>query len=154
MSLFKDIPSTGFEEWIDLEGRSSRSNVEGRIRLKLNLATREDKGYSEEDNWLDILEHENLICIFIEYELRKFKVNLIYINYSSNTSSGKSLGEWESLPACSLVNLSLIVDCNDLSLRCDVSRSTAYKCFLLLHSLLSQRRLFVECLQCDALLLS
>ena len=75
----QDIPSTGLEEWIVLEGRSSRSNVEGRIRLKLNLATREDKGYSEEDNWLDILEHENLICIFIEHELKKFKVMMIII---------------------------------------------------------------------------
>ena len=71
----QDIPSTGLDDWFELEGRSSRSNIEGHIRLKLQLATREDKGYSEEDNWMDIQEHENLICVFIEYELRKFQVS-------------------------------------------------------------------------------
>ena len=73
--FIQDIPSTGLDDWFELEGRSSRSNIEGHIRLKLQLATREDKGYSEEDNWMDIQEHENLICVFIEYELRKFQVS-------------------------------------------------------------------------------
>ncbi|KAK2182622.1 hypothetical protein NP493_345g04038 [Ridgeia piscesae] len=68
-----DIPSTGETAWYNLEGRSSRSNIEGSICLSLALATREDRGYSEEDNWNDIRQHEDLICVFIEYELRKFK---------------------------------------------------------------------------------
>ena len=72
----QDIPSTGIDDWFDLEGRSSRSNIEGQLHLRLQLATREDKGYSEEDNWNDIQEHEDLICVFIDYELRKFKVFL------------------------------------------------------------------------------
>ena len=42
--------------------------------MSLALATREDRGYSEEDNWNDIHQHEDLICVFIEHELRKFKV--------------------------------------------------------------------------------
>ncbi|XP_064637155.1 BAI1-associated protein 3-like isoform X4 [Lineus longissimus] len=67
------IPSTGIDKFFDLEGRSNRSNVQGQIRLKLNLATREDRGVSEEDNWTDIKQHEDLYCIFIEHEIRKYQ---------------------------------------------------------------------------------
>jgi len=72
----QDIPSTGIDDWFDLEARSSRSNVEGQIRLRLNLATREDRGYFEEDPYTEIKEHEDLMCVFIEHEIKSFKVQL------------------------------------------------------------------------------
>lgn len=50
----QDIPSTGLEGWFRLEARSQRSTVQGRIRLKLWLSTREDRGTSEEDNWAEV----------------------------------------------------------------------------------------------------
>jgi BAI1-associated protein 3 len=40
-----------------------------------NLATREDRGISEEDNWTDIKQHVELLQIFIDHELNKFKVS-------------------------------------------------------------------------------
>lgn len=70
----KDIPSTGLEVWYKLEGRSQRSTIQGRIRLKLFLSTREDLGTSEEDNWTEIKQQEKLHGIFIDYELSVFKV--------------------------------------------------------------------------------
>ncbi|KAK7004525.1 Bai1-associated protein 3, partial [Biomphalaria glabrata] len=68
-----DLPSTGISQWYKLEGRSSRSNIQGEIHLKLTLATREDRGIPEDDNWTDVRQHEDLMCIFIEYELRKYQ---------------------------------------------------------------------------------
>lgn len=67
-----DIPSTGLECWFKLEARSQRSSVQGRIRLKMWLSTREDRGVSEEDNWAEVRQHENLTCMFIDYELRNW----------------------------------------------------------------------------------
>ena len=43
--------------------------------LQLTLATREDRGIPEDDNWTDVRQHEDLMCIFVEYELRKFNVS-------------------------------------------------------------------------------
>ncbi|XP_052791167.1 BAI1-associated protein 3-like isoform X2 [Mya arenaria] len=68
-----DIPSSGHEKWYQLEGRSSRSSVDGQIKLRLTLATREDRGIPEDDNWTDVRQHEDLMCIFIEHEVRKCK---------------------------------------------------------------------------------
>lgn len=68
----KDIPSSGIEKWYKLEGRSSKSNIQGEIQLKLCLTTREDRGIPEDDNWTDMKQHEDLICIFIEYRVRNF----------------------------------------------------------------------------------
>ncbi|GFO38153.1 Bai1-associated protein 3 [Plakobranchus ocellatus] len=70
--MLDDLPSTGVTQWYPLEGRSARSNVQGEIQLKLSLATREDRGIPEEDNWTDCRQHEDLMCIFIEYELRRY----------------------------------------------------------------------------------
>ncbi|XP_058835851.1 BAI1-associated protein 3 isoform X4 [Topomyia yanbarensis] len=64
-----DIPSTGLEGWFKLEARSSRSSVQGRIRLKLWLSTREDRGNSEEDNTLEVKKFERLQTIFMMHEL-------------------------------------------------------------------------------------
>ncbi|WAQ96587.1 BAIP3-like protein, partial [Mya arenaria] len=56
-----DIPSSGHEKWYQLEGRSSRSSVDGQIKLRLTLATREDRGIPEDDNWTDVRQHEDLM---------------------------------------------------------------------------------------------
>ncbi|CAG0885740.1 unnamed protein product [Darwinula stevensoni] len=66
----KDLPSTGMENWYSLMGRSNRSNVQGRIKLRLWLSTREDRGLSEEDPWTEVTQHAHLISIFISHELR------------------------------------------------------------------------------------
>lgn len=68
----QDIPSTGLEGWFKLEARSQRSSVQGRIRLKLWLSTREDRGNSEEDRWTELTQHESLYTTFIDYELRNW----------------------------------------------------------------------------------
>ncbi|XKL63074.1 hypothetical protein PGB90_005438 [Kerria lacca] len=66
----QDIPSSGIECWYKLEGRTPRSNIQGRIRLKLWLSKREDRGTSEEeDNWSYIQQQERLYTIFINYEM-------------------------------------------------------------------------------------
>ncbi|KAK2714098.1 hypothetical protein QYM36_008630, partial [Artemia franciscana] len=68
-----EVPSTGLELWAKLEGRSHRSNIQGRIRLKLWLSTREDFGMPEEDTLIEIKQQEQLYAIFIDYELAKFQ---------------------------------------------------------------------------------
>ncbi|XP_072156728.1 BAI1-associated protein 3 isoform X1 [Bemisia tabaci] len=67
----QDLPSTGREGWYKLEARTQRSNIQGRIRLKLWLSTREDRGTSEEDNWSDLKQQERLYTVFINYEMSK-----------------------------------------------------------------------------------
>lgn len=69
--LFQEIPSTGLDCWYKLEARTQRSNIQGRIRLKLWLSTREDRGTSEEDNWSDIRQQERLNTVFINYEMAR-----------------------------------------------------------------------------------
>ena len=68
----QDIPSTGLEGWFKLDARSQRSSVQGRIRLKMWLSTREDRGGSEEDNWSELMQHERLYSVFIDYELKNW----------------------------------------------------------------------------------
>ncbi|XP_072386969.1 BAI1-associated protein 3 [Diabrotica undecimpunctata] len=68
----QDIPSTGLEGWFRLEARSQRSSVQGRIKLKLWLSTRETRGSSEDDNWTEVTQHENLTVVFINYELKNW----------------------------------------------------------------------------------
>ncbi len=76
--LRQEIPSTGIDKWFSLEGRSENSKVRGQIHIRANLATREDRGISEEDNWTDIKQHVELLQIFIDHELNKFKVRFSY----------------------------------------------------------------------------
>ena len=64
-----DIPSTGLECWFKLEARSQRSSVQGRIRLKLWLSTRDDHGTSEEDNSVEISKVEKLQMVFMAHEI-------------------------------------------------------------------------------------
>ncbi|XP_055945968.1 BAI1-associated protein 3-like isoform X1 [Argiope bruennichi] len=68
----EDIPSSGLDRWFCLEGRTERSSVQGQIRLKLSLSTREDKdGNNEEDNWKEVVEHMELFWVFIQHELKQ-----------------------------------------------------------------------------------
>ncbi|KAK9871547.1 hypothetical protein WA026_012925 [Henosepilachna vigintioctopunctata] len=68
----QEIPSTGLEGWFKLEARSQRSSVQGRIRLKMWLSTRENHAASEEDNWTELMQHENLSKTFVDYELKNW----------------------------------------------------------------------------------
>lgn len=65
----QDIPSTGLEGWFKLEARSQRSTVQGRIRLKLWLSTREDRGTSEEDNSAEVRKMERLQKVIMSHEM-------------------------------------------------------------------------------------
>ncbi|XP_076331977.1 BAI1-associated protein 3-like isoform X2 [Tachypleus tridentatus] len=66
----EDIPSYGIDQWFPLQGRSLRSTVQGEIHLKLTLGTREDRGLAaDEDNWKEVAEHQELLSLFIDYEL-------------------------------------------------------------------------------------
>ncbi len=71
-----DIPSNGVERWYELEGKSEKSKVTGSIRLRLKLATREDRGAqnkeeNEEENWIELKQQEQLISIFIDNEIAR-----------------------------------------------------------------------------------
>ena len=74
-----------------MEGRSENSKVRGQIHIRAKLTTREDRGVAEEDNWTDIKQHVELLQIFIEHELNKYKVRsfffFLFIGYA-----------WKSLP--------------------------------------------------------
>ncbi|KAG8196992.1 hypothetical protein JTE90_013136 [Oedothorax gibbosus] len=67
----EDIPSSGIDRWFCLEGRTERSSVQGQIRLKISLGTREDKESAEEDNWKEVVEHQELFWVFIQHELKQ-----------------------------------------------------------------------------------
>ena len=45
--------------------------MEGKIKLRLRLGTREDRGLSEEDNSVDIKQQRQLLNVFIDRELSK-----------------------------------------------------------------------------------
>lgn len=72
-SGMQDVPSTGLDKWYQLEARSQRSNIQGSLRLKLWLSTREDHGQActqnHFDNWTDVRRHERLLTIFADYEM-------------------------------------------------------------------------------------
>ncbi|XP_076667027.1 BAI1 associated protein 3 isoform X1 [Andrena cerasifolii] len=67
----QDIPSTGLLRWYKLEARTQRSTIQGRIRLKLWLSTRADRGTSEEDNWGELRQQERLYTVFLNHEMNK-----------------------------------------------------------------------------------
>ncbi|KZC11069.1 BAI1-associated protein 3 [Dufourea novaeangliae] len=67
----QEIPSTGLDRWYKLEARTQRSTIQGRIRLRLWLSTREDRGTSEEDNWGELRQQERLYTVFLNHEMSK-----------------------------------------------------------------------------------
>ncbi|XP_054721279.1 BAI1-associated protein 3-like [Uloborus diversus] len=70
----EEIPAAGINRWFPLHGRSQRSNVQGQIHLKLQLGTREDRGLATgDDNWREVMEHQQLIFVFISHEIKVFK---------------------------------------------------------------------------------
>ncbi|XP_030373043.1 BAI1-associated protein 3 [Scaptodrosophila lebanonensis] len=64
-----DIPSTGLDAWFKLEARSQRSTVQGRIRLKMWLSTREDRGAAEENTEQQVRKIEQLQMVFMQHEV-------------------------------------------------------------------------------------
>ncbi|XP_002012102.3 BAI1-associated protein 3 [Drosophila mojavensis] len=65
-----EIPSTGLDAWFKLEARSHRSTVQGRIRLKLWLSTREDRGHAaDESNEQQLHKLEQLQLVFMQHEV-------------------------------------------------------------------------------------
>lgn len=67
-----ELASSGLDKWFELEGRTEHKRADGRIRLRLKLATREDRGRittSEEDNFNDFKQHEGILEFFILHEL-------------------------------------------------------------------------------------
>ena len=66
------------KQWFKLVGRNSKSRAQGEIELELKLSTREDRNISEENNWLDILQHEDLLKMFLKYEFQFCQVNFYF----------------------------------------------------------------------------
>ena len=53
-------------------GRSQRSTIQGSIRLKLWLSTREDRGLSEEEDMCnEIWQHQQIYTVFLRHMLNK-----------------------------------------------------------------------------------
>ncbi|GBL78569.1 BAI1-associated protein 3 [Araneus ventricosus] len=68
------VGSNGMDRWFTLSGRSNRSTVQGQVHLKLQLGTREDRGVATgNDNEREVAEHEQLIWIFVNHELKMFQ---------------------------------------------------------------------------------
>ena len=57
--------------------------------MRASLATREDRGVAEEDNWTDIKQHVELLQIFIEHELNKSKVVCVQLLEPASPSRGR-----------------------------------------------------------------
>ncbi len=86
----RDIPSTGAEMWYKLEARSNKSNIQGSIRVRLWLSTREDRGLSEEEEkWNEIRQQERIYSVFLQHQLdRDFAVS--FLIYYTKVQSGLS----------------------------------------------------------------
>lgn len=100
--------------WFKLEGRSNRSAVQGKIRLKLWLSTREDRGISEEDE--DAHEHDIK-------KLERLQKVLMLHEIATHEPSWTWCGE---LPGPALTILHQMAVQNDLSdLHCSLAKFVA-----------------------------
>ncbi len=71
-------------------GRSSKSNIQGSIRLKVWLSTREDRGLSEEEEkWNEMRQQEKIYSVFMEHQIKETEVrswlgekNLSAVNFA------------------------------------------------------------------------
>lgn len=91
-----DLASNGLDKWFDLEGRSEQKKADGQIRLRLKLATREDRGLSttgEEDNFNDFKQHELILEQFVQYELERLQ----YIGNKNSEWTGELGREAETI---------------------------------------------------------
>lgn len=60
----------GLDKWYRLEGRTQRSNIQGSIHLKMWLASRENRGFNEEEGmWNEIWQHQQLYTIFLRHHV-------------------------------------------------------------------------------------
>lgn len=75
-----ELASSGVDRWFELDGRSEHKKAEGRLHLRLKLATREDRGgflsssstaSGEENNFNDFKQHEHILETFVQYELER-----------------------------------------------------------------------------------
>ena len=65
-----------------LAGRSSKSNIQGSIRLKLWLSTREDRGLSEEEEmWNEMRQQEKIYSVFMEHQIKECEVSTTEISF-------------------------------------------------------------------------
>ncbi|OQV24473.1 BAI1-associated protein 3 [Hypsibius exemplaris] len=70
-----DVPSIGIDKVFNLCSRSNNKvRVQGTIRLRLGLATREDK--DQGNNLSDFIQHRDLYLIFMKSEIKKYKSSL------------------------------------------------------------------------------
>ncbi|XP_055332947.1 BAI1-associated protein 3-like [Paramacrobiotus metropolitanus] len=70
-----DIPSIGIDKVFNLYSRTTnKSRVQGSLRLRLNLTTREDK--NQTNNLSDFLQHKDIITAFMKHEVKKFKTSI------------------------------------------------------------------------------
>lgn len=99
---WQDIPSTGLDRWYKLEARTQRSTIQGRIRLKLWLSTREDRGTSEEDNWGELRQQERLYTVFLNHEMNKqgvrYSGNILCKRTRANKFLNEDQHEHKSIP--------------------------------------------------------
>ncbi|GAB6032649.1 hypothetical protein CHUAL_011527 [Chamberlinius hualienensis] len=65
-----DITAQGIDHWFPLQGRSQKSNVQGEIHLRLTLTTR-DRDSLFVDHLCHLSEYEQMLRIFVEFELEK-----------------------------------------------------------------------------------
>lgn len=68
-------------------GRSSKSNIQGSIRLKAWLSTREDRGLDEEEEmWNEIRQQEKIFTVFMDHQVRECQV---YVNCSCSNNGAR-----------------------------------------------------------------
>ena len=61
-------------------GRSERSNIQGSVKLRLWLSTREDRGLSEEEDVRnEVKQQQQIFTTLLLSHLENFKVNIFFL---------------------------------------------------------------------------